>query len=618
MDQKTDTSAVPFLPVPMAEPKATLERRDNGELVVHCDYPIGDFGPSIVAFLHRWAAETPNNMWLAERGHDGDWIKMNYGDALTRVNAISQYLLDRDFTADTPVMVLSGNSIEHALLSFGAMQIGVPYSAIAQPYSTMGGGFKKLHHVVNLIKPRLIMVQEWAPYAEALSQLDLDGIEVVCVEDIPAGADATSFAYLLDTSPTAAVMAAYDTTNLETVGKYLFTSGSTGMPKAVPQTQRMMCANMKGNEILFPPDPENKPIYLDWLPWNHCYGGNSNFNAVLRDGGEFWIDDGRPLPGQFDATLRNLREVRPTRYLGVATSHGMMVTALEKDPELRKIFFSRLTHLGYGGASLPQEVWERYQTLAAQETGHRIMFYTGYGSTETGPVAATLYWPYEGTGNIGLPMPGTTMKLVPNGSKMEVRMKGDSIFPGYFQMSEKTAESFDEEGFYKIGDALTVIDDTDITQGMMFNGRVVEDFKLLSGTFVNVGNLRNTVNNACDPAIFDCVITGHDKDHIGLLVWPNVEGCQKLAGANLPVEELVQNDAVISHITACLRQHNAETGGSSMRISRIHLMTEAPSVEGGEITEKGYVNQRATLERRDVLVKKLYEEVPGDDVIIIA
>ena len=327
----------------------------------------------------------------------------------------------------------------------------------------------------------------------------------------------------------------------------------------------------------------------------------------------------RPLPGQFDATIRNMREVRPTRYLGVATSHAMMVDALEKDAELRKIFYSRLTHLGYGGASLPQEIWQRYQTMAAEETGYRIMFYTGYGSTETGPVAATLYWPFEGTGNIGLPMPGTTMKLVPNGSKMEVRLKGDSIFPGYYDMPDKTVESFDEEGFYMIGDALDVIDEGDITQGMMFNGRVVEDFKLLSGTFVNVGNLRNTINDACDPAIFDCVITGHDKNFIGLLVWPNMEGCRKLAGdPAMAVEELIKHPSVTDHLVQCLRDHNAQAGGSSNRVSRIHLMLEAPSVEGGEITEKGYVNQRATLERRDELVKKIYVEAPGDDVIVIA
>ena len=618
MDQKTDTPYVPFKPVPMAEPKATMERRDNGEILVHCDYPLGDFGPSIVAYLHEWTGKTPENLWLAQRDANDDWAKVTYGEAMGKINAISQYLLDRDFDETKPVMVLSGNSIEHALLAFGAMQIGVPISPIAQPYSTMGGGFKKLHHVVNLIQPKMILIQEGAPYAEALGELDLTDIDVVCVAEPPAGIETTPFADLISVTPTDAVMAAYGTTHLDTVGKYLFTSGSTGVPKAVPQTQRMMCANMKGNEILFPPDPEAKPVYLDWLPWNHCYGGNSNFNGVLRDGGEFWIDEGRPLPGQFDATIRNMREVKPTRYLGVATSHAMMVDALEKDSDLREIFYEGLTHLGYGGASLPQEIWQRYQTMAADETGYRILFYTGYGSTETGPVAATLYWPYEGTGNIGLPMPGTTMKLVPNGSKMEVRMKGDSIFPGYYKMPEKTAESFDEEGFYMIGDALTVIDDADITQGMMFNGRVVEDFKLLSGTFVNVGNLRNTINDACDPAFFDCVITGHDKNFIGLLVWPNIEGCKKLAGADLPVEELIKHPSVIDHITECLRAHNAQAGGSSNRVSRIHLMAEAPSVDGGEITEKGYVNQRATLERREELVKKIYEAEPGDDVIIIA
>lgn len=619
MDKSVETSAAPFLEINRAQPNATLERRDNGEMIMRSGYALGECESNIVNYLRRWAVEAPDRVWLAQRGKDGEWETVTYGAAMAEVKALSQALLDRGFDQATPLMILSGNSIAHALLTFAAMQVGVPVAPIAVAYSTMGGALKKLHHVVDLLEPRMIFVESGADFQGALEALTLDGVEVVCREDPPSDVTATSYSDMASTAPTDAVDVAHGRTGPDTVGKYLFTSGSTGMPKAVPQLQRMMCANQKASSILFPPDPDNPPVIVDWLPWNHCYGGNSNMFGLLREGGTFYIDDGRPIPGQFDATIRNLREIAPTKYLNVAAGHAMLVHELEEDTDLRRHFFSRMTALAYGGASLPEELWRRFQDLAVKELGKRLIFYTGWGATETAPVSSNLHWPYEGSGNIGHPLPGMELKLVPNGSKLEVRVRGDHVFEGYYRQPEKTASSFDEERFYKIGDAVKFVDENDPQAGLSFDGRVVEDFKLLSGTFVSVGTLRNEINSACAPAIMDCVITGHDRDFIGALAWPDVKGCKTVSGidGDVSIEELIANPKVIAHIEASVRQHNLDRPASSTRISRVLLLTDPPSQDAGEITEKGYVNQRAVLEGRADKVKALYDDPPGDGILEI-
>ena len=615
MDQKTNLA--PFLPIPHAQPQGTMARRADGSIIVDTLLQLGEYEPNVVAFLHKWAAKVPDRLWIAQRARDRTWESITYGEGLRKVNALSQALLDRGLDASKPVMILSGNSISQALLVMAAMQVGIPASPVATAYSTMPGAHAKLHHVFKLIEPKLIFVEQGTPFEGALASLDLNGVELVVQDDPPRGFKATPFSDLLATTPTDAVAAAYGRTGPDTVGKYLFTSGSTGMPKGVAQTQRMMCSNQKANEIIFPRDPDYAPVLVDWLPWNHCYGGNSNFNGVLSQGGSFYIDDGKPLPEFLGRTVENLREIAPTEYLSVAAGHALVVRALEDDAALSRHFFSSVRKLGYGGASLPHEIWQRYQDLAVRETGQRLLFRTGWGSTETGPVSSTLHWPIEGTGNVGLPMPGTTLKLVPNGDKLEVRVKGPNIFTGYYRQPDKTAEAFDEEGFYKIGDALALVDENDINQGLRFNGRVVEDFKLTSGTFVSVGTLRVQVNDACAPLVADNLIAGHDKDFVGSLLWPNVAACRKLAGVGeeMAVEDLIRDPKVIAHITAGLRAHNKARPGSSTRIQRAILMTEPPSMENNEITEKGYVNQRAALERRADLEARLFEKTPGDGVI---
>jgi feruloyl-CoA synthase len=615
MDQKT--SLAPFLPIPHAEPQGKMTRRADGTILVDTLLELGEYEKNVVAFLHQWAAAVPDRLWIAQRARDRSWESITYGEGLKRVNALSQALLDRGLDAATPVMILSGNSINHALLVMAAMQVGIPASPVATAYSTMPGAHAKLHHVFNLIEPKLLFVEQGAPFEAALATLDLTGVELVVHEDPPRGVRATPFGDLLAATPTDAVRAAYDRTGPDTVGKYLFTSGSTGMPKGVAQTQRMMCANQKANGIIFPREPDYAPVLVDWLPWNHCYGGNSNFNGMLSQGGSFYIDDGKPLPDFLHLTVENLRDVAPTEYLSVAAGHALVVHALEEDSALARHFFGSVRKLGYGGASLPHEIWQRYQDLAVRETGQRLLFRTGWGSTETGPVASTLHWPIEGTGNVGLPMPGTTLKLVPNGDKLEVRVKGPNVFTGYYRQPEKTAEAFDEEGFYRIGDALALVDENDINRGLRFDGRVVEDFKLTSGTFVSVGTLRVQVNEACAPAVADNLIAGHDKDFVVSLLWPNVAACRKIAGvgADLPVEELIRHPKVIAHIRDGLAAHNRARPGSSTRIQRALLMAEPPSMEHQEITEKGYVNQRAALERRAGLEASLFEKTPGPDII---
>ena len=601
MDKQINTEDAPFRPIAHADPSASMTRRENGQIIVQSRHTLGDYETNIVAYLHHWAREGADRVWLAQRASDKTWETVTYGDALDRVNALSQALLDRGLDATKPVMILSGNSINHQLLVQAAMQVGVPASPVATAYSTMPGAHAKLHHVARLIEPKLIFAEHGAPYEDALKTLAetglLDGAEVVVCNDPPRTVKATPFSDLLATTPTLAVQAAYARTGPDTVGKYLFTSGSTGMPKGVPQTQRMMCANQKAAGIIFPPDPDNPPVILDWLPWNHCYGGNSNVHGVLREGGTQYIDGGRPLPGQIETTIENLREVATTEYLNVAAGHAFVVQALEQDEGLRKTFFSKLRGLAYGGASLPHETWQRYQTLAVREIGQKLLFRTGYGSTETAPVASSLHWP--------------------NGSKYEVRIKGLNVFTGYYRQPDKTAEAFDDEGFYKIGDALKLVDERDIERGLIFDGRVVEDFKLTSGTFVSVGTLRVHVNNACDPLVADCVITGHDRDFVGALMWPHVAACRALAGLGdeTPVDEVVAHPHVAASIRSALAHHNTAFPGSSTRIKRALLMADPPSIADHEMTEKGYVNQRATLDNRAALVEHLYTDEVGDGVI---
>ncbi len=613
-------SRAPFKPIDwLARDIELLEQRD-GVLVMRSRIPLKPFETHLLKFLHRWADERPDHCWLAQRrGPQRAWQRVSYGQARATVDALTQALLDVGQGAGRPVMILSGNSLEHALMTFAAMQAGVPAAPVSPAYSLMSQDHVKLRYIFDLIKPGVVMVQDGVPFAKALAALDLTGVTLVHVDQPAPGLPSLAYADMAATPVTGAVAAALARITPDTVGKLLFTSGSTGMPKAVINTQRMMCANVamaQQARTRAPDDP--LPVVLDWLPWNHTMGGNAGFNGLLADGGTLYLDDGRPLPGQFDESLRNLREIAVTYYANVPAGYAALANELERDETLAKSFFKQLSLLAYGGATLPDSLYDRMQALAVQYTGHRIVFLTGWGSTETAPTATSTYWNTERVGLIGLPYPGVELKLVPAGPKYELRLRGVIVTPGYFGRPDLTAAAFDEEGFYKIGDAGTFVDRNDPTQGLIFAGRVVEDFKLSSGTFVHVGPLRIAAITAASPVMQDALVAGQDREFVALLGWVNLAACQGVAGKpGASLDQMIADPAVVACVRDGLRRHNAAGGGSSSRIGRVLLMTEPPSIDGNELTDKGYINQRAALERRAALVQRVYADPPGPDVIVI-
>jgi feruloyl-CoA synthase len=610
----------PFRHIPWPERDIEVDRRDDGTIVMRSRVPLNPYPDHVPSLLRRWGTEAPERTWLAQRrGPERAWRRVSYGEGLATVDAVSQALIDHGLGPDRPVMILSANSLEHALLTMAAMQVGAPAAPVSPAYSLVSRDHAKLRHVFELVRPGLVFVQDGPPFDRALAALDLSGVTVVHVERAPTGVPSLAWDTLAATRPTDAVAERLATIGPETVGKLLFTSGSTGMPKAVPNTQRMMCANLVMYLQCRPRDPSDPPPHLlDWLPWNHTMGGNALFNPVLADGGTLHIDDGRPVPGQFDETVRNLREVAPTYMSNVPAAWAMLATALEADEVLAAHFFSRLRLMGYGGATLPDDLYRRLQALAIRHTGRRIVMVTGWGCTETAPTATSTYWNTERVGLIGLPYPGIELKLVPVGGKFELRIRGPIVMKGYHRQPELTAKAFDDEGFYMIGDAATFVDPSEPSEGLVFAGRVVEDFKLTSGTFVHVGTLRVASIAAASPVMQDALVAGQDRPYVGLLAWPNVAACRVVAGLpDAEVDALVRHPAVIACLRDGLRAMNASAGGSSGRVGRVMLLTEPPSVDGNEMTDKGYVNQRAGLERRAAWVERLYAATPGEDVIVI-
>jgi feruloyl-CoA synthase len=613
---------VPFKPIDFLSRDIKVERRDDGTIVLQSNHELKPYERHVPALLAKWAAAAPDRVWLAQRrGPSRDWVKVTYGEAKKQVDAVTQALLDRGFGPDRAVMILSSNSIEFALLSMAAMQARAPVAPVSPAYSVMSQDHAKLKYVFDLVRPGLVFVQNGEIYADALADLDLDGVLLVHVDKPPRAMQSIPWSTLVATTPTDAVQTSIDAIEARTVGKFLFTSGSTGMPKAVINTQEMMCANLAMGQmarVRKPTDPV--PVQLDWLPWNHTMGGNATFQGNLAEGGTTWIDDGKPLPGLFEETLRNLREISPTSFANVPAGYAMLATALEKDEPLAERFFRNLNTLAYGGATLSSDLYDRIERLAVKHTGYRIPFITGWGSTETAPTATSVHWASERVGLVGLPYPGVQLKMVPTGEagRYELRLKSVIVTPGYYKRPDLTAQMFDEEGFYKIGDAGRFVDENDPSQGLLFDGRVVEDFKLTSGTFVLVGTLRTTAVAAASPVLQDAVVCGQDRDYVGLLGFPNVAACRRVAGdehVQLSPQQVLAHPAVIGTLKEGLARMNAECKGSSMRVKRVLLMDEPPSVDGHEITDKGYINQRATLERRKALVERLY--AGGDGVIEI-
>jgi feruloyl-CoA synthase len=598
-----------------------VERRPDGVIVLKSRIALKPYEKHIPASLTKWASEAPSRIWLAQRtGAERQWRKVSYGEAKRTVDALTQSLLNLKLEPGSPVAILSGNSIEHALMTQAAMQARFPAAPVSPAYSLMSHDHVKLKYLFDLIRPKVVMVQDGPAFEKALKALPLDGVTVVHVARPCDGIESVAFADLAATPVTGDVEDSIAQITPDTVGKLLFTSGSTGMPKAVINTQAMMCANAAMMMQVRPRDPSApQATYLDWMPWNHTMGGNALFNPVLTEGGTLYIDDGRPMPGMIDETLRNLREISPTYYANVPAGYAALAAAMEKDDALCRSFFKNLGLMAYGGARLPDDLYERMQALAVRATGERIVFYTGWGSTETAPTSTGTYWDTERVGLIGLPFPGVELKMVPVGSKYELRLRGVNVTPGYFGRPDLTKAAFDEEGFYCIGDAGVFVDPADPVQGIIFAGRVVEDFKLTTGTFVHVGSLRTDAIAAATPVVQDALVAGQDRPFVGLLAWPNLHACRQIVGnPDASYQDVVKHPEVLACLKRGLETHNRSTeGASSMRVARAMLMVEPASIDGNELTDKGYINQRAGLERRAALVERLYADPPGEDVIIL-
>jgi feruloyl-CoA synthase len=606
----TDTGAVagslpPFLPLPFKLPDIDVKRGHGGVVYLTSRLPLGDIPRSIPHVLDKRAAEHPDRPWLKERapGH-GPWRTVTFGEGARITRSLAQALIDRGLGPDAPLLILSGNSIEHALMSLAAQRIGAPATPVSMAYSVMSSDFAKLKHCFDAVKPKAIFVQTMDPFRKALAALPLEGVAIISA-DGSEGSEA--FAALADTAATKAVDDRMYWLNPKSVGKYLFTSGSTGMPKPTPQTQGAMTAqlaSMRALEDRSRVPEDGVPFVLDWMPWSHISGGNVNFNRCIEFGATLHIDDGRPAPGMFDATIDNLKEIRPQYFGSAPIAFAILAEAMEADVALRDAVFSRLQYFLYGGATLSDDLYDRIQKLAIAATGKRVPLLTMYGATETQGVTMT-HWEIEKVGMVGLPMPGMTLKLAPVGSKMEVRAKGPTVMSGYLNLPQKNAEAFDEEGFYCLGDAARFEDPDHPEKGLVFDGRVTEDFKLNSGTWVSVGTLRPAVVAACAPLVHDAVICGQDKSYIGALLWPSpvaMKAAVEKAGGDMAAAKA----ALEADIQKRLDAFNASAGGSSRQIARFRLLLTPPSLDAGEITDKGYVNQRAAQDARKDDVAALF------------
>ncbi len=605
----------PFRLLPQKAPDVEVTRK-GGAIYIRSRSAPGPRPKSIPHALDERAALHPGRPFLRERNLQTDeWMTLTYGEAARLTDSLAQAFLDLGAGPGAPVMLLSGNSVRAAMVILAAQKMGAPAAPISVPYSTMSTDFEKLKHCFSAVKPAVIFAEQLAPYAKAIAALPAGAFKVISAE---TGGDNSvlSFDVLAQTAPTAAVTAARDALTDASIGKYLFTSGSTGMPKPVPQTQGAMCALIAGQEGIRDNsrdpdyDPERIDHFLDWLPWNHISGSNVNFNGALWNGATFWIDGGKPTPALFGETIRNIRDCSPSVFGTAPIALSMLAEAMEQDEALLQAFFRNMRSIGYGGATLSDDLYDRLQALSIKATGRRTPITTMYGATETQGVTM-VHWEVERVGLIGLPLPGTTLKLVPNGEKLEVRAKGPTVMPGYHNDPKKNAEVFDEEGFYCLGDAVRFVDETEPNKGLLFDGRVGEDFKLSSGTWVSVGTLRPDFVAACSPLIFDAVICGQDKDFAAALVWPSPATAEQyIRAAGDPAKGFA---ALVGDLAGKAAAFNSGEQGSSRRIRRLMVMTEAPSIDAGEITDKGYVNQRLVISRRATLVQALYAEplAPG-------
>src|SRR6187402_2044296 len=571
----------PLRPIAFGTPAVHVERRNDGTVYLRPKAPLLDYPVRITDRLHHWAAAAPDRVFMAERNAARGWRQITYAELLTSSRHIASALLARGLSAEKPVVILSGNSVDHALIAFGALYAGIPFCPVSPAYSLVSRDYGKLGYLMKLLTPGLVFAADVTKFADALAANVSSGIEIAASHGILPGRQLTMLGQLLATPLHPGLDAAHDSIGPDTIAKFLLTSGSTGNPKAVINTQRMICANqvMLRETLAFLKD--EPPVIVDWLPWNHTFGGNHNIGLTLFNGGSMYLDEGKPMPGGIEETVRNLREISPTVYFNVPKGYESLLPYLRDDKALRAKFFGRLHAMFFSGAALSPFVWNSLDELAVSETGYRVPMLTGLGATETSPFFTSVKPATSRSGHVGLPVSGNDAKLIPNNGKLEVRAKGPNITPGYWRQPELTAAAFDEEGFYKFGDALKPVDPDDFGKGFDFDGRIAEDFKLASGTWVSVGPLRARFVAACAPLVRDVVIAGINRDELSALVMLDLDGC-RLINPKLPANDLAAA-ASDPLIRAAFRERFqkllADATGSSNRITRAVLFDAALSID---------------------------------------
>jgi len=613
------SSDAPLRPISFGDPAVIADRRDDGTIYLRPKIALGEYPLRLTDRLHHWAKAEPNRIFMAERDANGSWRQISYAQLLASSRHIASGLLARGLSADKPIVILSGNSIDHALLAFGALYAGIPFCPVSPAYSLISRDYGKLGFAMKLLTPGLVFADDAAKFAEALSANVPAEIEIVASRGGVPGRELTKLSDLLATPEHPGLDAAHDAIGPDTIAKFLLTSGSTGNPKAVINTQRMICANqvMLRETLAFLKD--EPPVIVDWLPWNHTFGGNHNIGLTLYNGGSMYLDAGKPMPGGIEETVRNLREISPTVYFNVPKGYESLLPYLRDDKALRAKFFHRLHAMFFSGAALSPYVWNSLDELAVQETGFRVPVLTGLGATETAPFFMSVRPATSRSGHVGLPVSGNEAKLAPDNGKLEVRARGPNVTPGYWRQPELTAAAFDDEGFYKFGDAIKPVDPEDLGAGFDFDGRIAEDFKLASGTWVSVGPLRARLIAACAPLVRDVVIAGINRDEVSALVILDLDGC-RLVNPALATGDLVAaaSDSLIREaVRERLAKFLATSTGSSTRITRAILIDTPLSIDRGEVTDKGSINQRAVLDHRSRLIEELYSPTPGAHVITL-
>lgn len=591
------------------------ENRPDGTILLRSTHALGPVTEKTGVWLHDWAQKAPERTFLAERSGAG-WREESYSATLDKVRGLAAGLLARGMGADTPIIIMSGNGVDHGLLSLAAQYIGVPTVPVAEQYSLIHGAHGRLRHAIELVKPTMAYVVDADQYGEALKMDALNGIEIVASR-VGRNTTATAFDDLMKGDNGVDIDAAYAKVTSATVAKILMTSGSTSAPKGVLTTQKMMCVNQTQIADALPFLRARPPRVVDWLPWNHVFGGSHNFNMMLANGGSFYIDDGKPVKGLFERTVENLSMVTGTLSFNVPIGYSMLVSAMQKDAHLQERFFKELDLIFYAGASLPQDVWQGLETMAMETKGEIPLMTSSWGLTETAPAAMMQSEPIDRAGVVGVPLNGVTLKLLPDDDmRCEIRIKGPNIMDGYFENPEQTKDAFDEEGYFITGDAMFLIDEDDVNKGMRFDGRISEDFKLLTGTWVRAGQLRLDMLACLAPLASDLVITGADKGQIGVMVFPDTAELQREGF------ELADNDGAYlckllhGEIHRRLAERAREFSGSSTLIGRAIVLSEPASMAEGEMTAKGNLNFRQVLTRRKNLLERLYDDADPASITI--